>query len=103
MSVEEYRAEREAALRRDAARYGAGTVAAWAIRKGAVEVRRCVDDDAVFEALRLLRSVDPRRYVKYPEIKAALNAAIDAASDAARATAQRTWAEFKADMNKARP
>jgi hypothetical protein len=98
VSVETYRAEREAALRRDAEQ--SGTVAAWAIRKGAVEVRRQVDDDAVFEALRLLRSVDPRRYVKSPEIKAALTAAVDAVSEAAMATTERLWAEFKADADR---
>lgn len=98
MSAETWRAERETTIRRDAEQYPLGTISAWAVRQGDVEVRRQVDDDAVFEALRLLRSVDYRRYVKHPEIKEALDAAIEAASDAARATTSRKWVEFNADV-----
>lgn len=102
MSVEQWRAEREATIRRDAERWPLGTIAAWAVRRGDVEVRRQVDDDAMFEALRLLSSVDKRRYVRHPEIREALAAAQDAVMTAAQASVERTWGAFNADQARGR-
>lgn len=103
MDVESVRSEHEATTHKIAER-APKSVAAWVVRRGAVEVRRAVDGQVAWDARVLLRSIDGRRYAtpEGQDIREAREAAIAATERLAMLLADRRWDLHEADARSRR-
>jgi len=102
MSAKEFREHLEEDIQRWALR-GSRSIYAWAVRRGDVEVRRQIDESAIYEALALLQSVDLHRYPSNPEIKSAVRDAVSTVRELAWTSSERWWPLYHADLEATAP